>query len=248
MSLTGTPFFVDLIVATVVAMVGTISLWARIRGPRPVRWLAHAVMIGLCRLAAISVVATCINDSYGLYGFWDDLMGNMDNTNAVAMPGPPVQRAKFSHSTKGGALDTYFHGQKSALSGQVLVWKPPQYDEPAYKNVRFPVIMLLHGVPGSPESWLEHGGMPGAFSELLRQRKVHPFILAMPVVNPGSVDTDCTDLPNRRVASDGGGRAGQGPLDVALCGLGGGVVDADQVCPGVAVAPDEYDVFARQSR
>ncbi|MEU6220809.1 alpha/beta hydrolase-fold protein [Streptomyces sp. NPDC047022] len=201
MSLTGMPFFIGLIVATVVAMVGTIALWARIRGPRPARWLAHAVMIGVCQLTAISVVATWINNSYGLYASWDDLMGTTHNTNAIAMPGPPAQRAKFNQSTKDGVLDTYFHGRKSALSGQVLVWTPPQYDQPAYKNKRFPVIMLLHGVPGSPQSWLEHGGMPGAFSDLLNQNKVHPFILVMPEVDPGSVDTDCTDLPDRKVAT-----------------------------------------------
>ncbi|MFJ9907332.1 alpha/beta hydrolase [Streptomyces sp. NPDC101152] len=201
MSLTGTSFFVTLIVATAVAMIGTIALWTRIRGPRPVRWLAHAVMIGLCQLTAIGVVATWINNSYGLYASWDDLMGTTHNANAIAMPGPPVQRAKFNHSTKGGVLDTYFHGRKSALSGQVLVWTPPQYDNPAYRHKRFPVVMLLHGVPGSPQSWLEHGGMPGAYSDLLNQNKAHPFILVMPVVNPGSVDTDCTDLPNRKVAT-----------------------------------------------
>lgn len=43
--------------------------------------------------------------------------------------------------------------------------------------------------------------MPGAFADLLKQNKVHPFILVMPVVNPGSVDTDCSDLPNRKVAT-----------------------------------------------
>ena len=114
MSLTSTPFFAVLIVATVVMMVGAIALWPKVRGPRAVRWLVHAVMIGLCQLTAIGVVATWINNSYGLYASWDDLLGNA-NTNAVAMPGPPVHRAKFSKSTKGGVLDTYFHGRRSAL-------------------------------------------------------------------------------------------------------------------------------------
>jgi enterochelin esterase-like enzyme len=200
-SLTGTSFFVVLVVATVLAMIGTIALWTRVRGPKPVRWLAQAVMIAVCQLTAISVVATWINNSYGLYASWDDLMGTTNNANAVAMPGPPVQRAKFTHSTKGGVLDTYFHGQKSDLSGQVLVWTPPQYGQAAYRHQRFPVVMLLHGVPGSPQSWLEHGGMPGAFSDLLKQNKTHPFILVMPVVNPGSVETDCTDLSHRKVAT-----------------------------------------------
>ncbi|GHD93050.1 alpha/beta hydrolase [Streptomyces naganishii] len=200
MALTGAPFFFVLIAAMVLAMVGTVAVWSRVGGPRAVRWLVHAAMIVVCQLTAIGVVVTYINNSYGLYASWDDLLGT-NGANAVAMPGPPVSRAKFSHGTRGGVLDTYFRGRRSTLSGQVLVWTPPEYDQAAYRKQRFPVLMLLHGVPGSPQSWLEHGGMPGAFADLVKQGKAHPFILVMPVVDPGSVDTDCSDLPQRKVAT-----------------------------------------------
>ena len=200
LSLTGTPFLAALIAATVLMVAGTLALWGRVRGPHPVRLLARLAMILLCQLTAIGVVATWINTSYGLYASWSDLLGTDRNTNTVAMPGPPASRARFNHGT-GGLLDTYFHGSHSKLSGQVIVWTPPQYNDPAYAGYRFPVLMLLHGVPGSPQSWLEHGGMPGAFESLVNGRQVHPFILAMPVIDPGSVDTDCTDLPDRKVAT-----------------------------------------------
>ncbi|MDF3291513.1 alpha/beta hydrolase [Streptomyces silvisoli] len=200
MSLTGTSFFAVLIAATVLMVLATLLLWSRIPGPRPVRWLSRLVMILLCQLTAISVVAAWINTSYGLYASWADLLGTNSNANAAAMPGPPASRAKFSRSGT-GILDTYFHGAHSKLSGQVIVWTPPEYDDPKNRNMRFPVLMLLHGVPGSPQSWLEHGGMPTAFQRLVDANKAHPFILAMPVVNPGSVDTDCTDIPGRKVAT-----------------------------------------------
>ncbi|WBO61896.1 alpha/beta hydrolase [Streptomyces camelliae] len=199
MSLTGTPFFVLLIVATAVCVAGTLVLWSRLRGPHSLRWLLRLMMIGLCQLTAISVVATWINNDYGLYASWDDLLGNA-NGAAVAMPGPPADRAKFTHGDS-GMLDTYFRGKHSQLSGQVIVWTPPQYSQPRYRHTRFPVVLLLHGVPGSPASWLEHGGMPHDFQQLMNARTSHPFILAMPVVDPGGVDTDCTDQPNRKVAT-----------------------------------------------
>ncbi|WP_031224081.1 alpha/beta hydrolase [Streptomyces roseochromogenus] len=198
MSLTGTTFFVLLIVATAVCVIGTMVLWSLVRGPRPVRWLLRFVMIGLCQLTAISVVATWINNDYGLYASWDDLLGR--NNAAVAMPGPPADRAKFNH-TETGLLDTYFRGRHSALSGQVVVWTPPQYNEARYRHTRFPVVLLLHGVPGGPASWLEHGNMPGDFERLMNARVSHPFILAMPTVDPGGIDTDCTDARNRKVAT-----------------------------------------------
>ncbi|MER5547795.1 alpha/beta hydrolase [Streptomyces sp. NPDC001118] len=198
MSLTGTTFFVLLIVATAVCVIGTMALWSLVRGPQPVRWLSRFMMIGLCQLTAISVVATWINNDYGLYASWDDLLGR--NNGAVAMPGPPADRAKFTH-TETGMLDTYFRGRHSALSGQVIVWTPPQYNEPRYRHTRFPVVLLLHGVPGGPASWLEHGGMPGEFEQLMKAGTSHPFILAMPTVDPGGIDTDCTDQRNRKVAT-----------------------------------------------
>ncbi|EYT83010.1 MULTISPECIES: alpha/beta hydrolase [unclassified Streptomyces] len=201
MALTGATFFFVLAVATVLAMIGTVAIWAKVRGPRPVRWLVHGAMIAVCQLTAISVVATWINNSYGLYASWADLLGTTSTANADAMPGPPANRAKFNHGTRDGVLDTYFRGSRSTLSGQVLVWTPPQYKEPAYSKKRFPVLIMMHGVPGSPQSWLEHGGMPGDFEKLMKQRKTHPFILVMPVIDPGSVDTDCSDLPDRKVAS-----------------------------------------------
>ncbi|MFB7505972.1 alpha/beta hydrolase [Streptomyces broussonetiae] len=198
MSLTGTPFLVLLIAATVLCVAGTMVLWSRMRGPQSLRWLLRLVMIGLCQLTAIAVVATWINNGYGLYASWDDLLGRDNGT--VAMPGPPADRAKFTHSDT-GMLDTYFRGQHSQLSGQVIVWTPPEYGQPQYRHTRFPVVLLLHGVPGSPASWLEHGGMPGDFERLMKEGTSHPFILVMPVVDPGGVDTDCTDQPNRKVAT-----------------------------------------------
>ncbi|MFJ9423553.1 alpha/beta hydrolase [Streptomyces sp. NPDC101249] len=198
MSLTGTPFLVLLIVVTVLCVAATLLLWARLRGPHPLRWVLRFLMIALCQLTAISVVATWMNDDYGLYSSWSDLLGEDDS--AVSMVGPPVDRATFTRSDA-GTLDTYFRGRHSRMAGQVIVWTPPQYKEARHRGTRFPVVLLLHGVPGSPASWLEHGGMPGDFKQLMEAGTTHPFILAMPVVDPGGVNTDCTDQPGGKVAT-----------------------------------------------
>ncbi|MEV5508896.1 alpha/beta hydrolase [Streptomyces orinoci] len=201
LSLTGTAFFALLVAVTVLAVLATLLLWARIPGPRPLRWLGRVLLIGLCQVTAICVVAVWINTSYGLYASWEDLLGrDGDTAGPVSMPGPPAQRAKF---TKGdnGLRETYFHGARSSLSGQVMVWTPPQYDDPRYRKTGFPVVMLLHGVPGSPQSWLEQGKMPGSYRKLLREGTTRPFILAVPIINPGGVDTACSDIRGRKVAT-----------------------------------------------
>jgi enterochelin esterase-like enzyme len=200
-SLTGTPFFVLLLVLTVLSMVRTLLLWDWLgRWPRLPRSAARLALILLCQVNAICLVAVWINNSYGLYASWSDLLGQDNGTATAAMPGPPASQAKFTRGT-GGVLDTYFRGSHSKLSGQVLVWTPPQYDEARYRTYKFPVVMLLHGVPGSPDSWLEGGGMPGAVKTLIEQGTVKPFILVMPVINPGGIDTTCSDTPDRKVAT-----------------------------------------------
>ncbi|CAM5483718.1 esterase [Streptomyces abikoensis] len=200
MSLTGTAFFAALAAATACAVLATLLLWSRVPGPAPARWLARVLLIGLCQVTAICVVAAWINTSYGLYASWDDLLGRAGGAGPVAMPGPPPERARFLRGDA-GMRQTYVRGPRSALSGQVMVWTPPQYDEPRFRRTPFPVVMLLHGIPGSPQSWLDQGHMPADFAKLLRAGTTHPFILAVPVINPGGLDTDCADIPGHKIAT-----------------------------------------------
>ncbi|MGK5641258.1 alpha/beta hydrolase [Streptomyces sp. URMC 126] len=200
LSLTGTAFFALLVAFTALTILATLLCWARIPGPGPVRWAARVLLIILCQLTAICTVATWINTSYGLYASWDDLLGRTDGAGPVAMQGPPAEHAKFAEDDH-GMRETYFHGTRSALSGQVLVWTPPQYDDPRYRRTTFPVVMLLHGVPGTPQSWIDQGRMPRSYRKLLAEGRTRPFILAVPVINPGGRDTDCSDAAGRKVAT-----------------------------------------------
>ncbi|MEV6953802.1 alpha/beta hydrolase-fold protein [Streptomyces sp. NPDC051183] len=200
MELTSTSFLVTLIVVTVLAMLAALLLWNRIPGPGWLRWPARLVMIGLCQLTAICVVATWINGSYGLYSSWDDLLGTPDGEDASVMTGPPLGRAKFTQGSDGTRI-TYFRGSHSKLAGQVTVWTPPEYSAPGADRTRFPVLMLLHGYPGSPRTWIDLGNMPGALDQLVQVGAAHPFILVIPELYPGGVNTDCTNTPQRKLAS-----------------------------------------------
>ena len=200
MSLTGSSFFYLTITVTVLAVLATLLLWSRIPGPDPLRWFSRVVLIAVCQATAIAVVAVWINNSYGLYSSWNDLLGNDNGTVAAAMPGPPANRAVFTQASN-GMLETYFRGKYSKLSGEVLVWTPPQYDEPQYKAYRFPVMMLLHGVPGSPSSWIEGGSMPKSIAARMDEGTVKPAIVVIPVIDPGGVDTDCSDTPAHKNAT-----------------------------------------------
>ncbi|MFJ9338538.1 alpha/beta hydrolase [Streptomyces sp. NPDC101733] len=200
MELTSTSFLVTLIAVTVLAVLLALLFWNRVPGPGVVRWAARVLMIGLCQLTAIAVVATWINGSYGLYASWDDLLGTPSGQSASAMTGPPVGRAKFTAGGD-GTRATYFRGSHSKLAGQVIVWTPPEYDAPGADKARFPVLVLLHGYPGTPRSWIDVGGMPGALEQQVRLGAAHPFILVIPEIYPGGVNTDCSDTPQRKIAT-----------------------------------------------
>ncbi|MEY9871286.1 S-formylglutathione hydrolase FrmB [Streptacidiphilus sp. MAP12-33] len=194
MSLTGTAFFYTLIAATVVAVVVTMVAWGAVRGPKALRTLTRLALIGLCQVTAIAVVAVWINNANGLYSSWSDLFGQQDNAGVgVSADGSTTQVASFTGGPS-GFQRTVLHGQASGLTGEVLVWTPPQYDDPQYKNYSFPVVELLHGYPGSPETWLKGGGMPGPLTYLMAQGKMKPAIIVVPRINPNGVNTDCTDV------------------------------------------------------
>ncbi|WP_369382834.1 alpha/beta hydrolase [Streptomyces sp. cg36] len=200
MRLTSTAFFVTLIVVCLLVMAATLLVWQRIPGPGWVRWPARTALLVLCQLTAIAATATWINSSFGLYASWNDLLGRDTLTENPAMAGVPPRMAKFSRGTS-GTLTTQFRGPASKLSGQVIVWAPPGHHVNSRTDTPLPVVLLLHGVPGGPQSWLENGHMPAAFERLVEDGATHPFLLVMPVVDPGGVDTDCSDTPRRKVAT-----------------------------------------------
>lgn len=199
MSLTGTFFQVVTVVAGTIVVIATLLLWHRARGPRWSRTLQQLGLLLACQLLAVAVAGTWVNNHFGLYASWDDLLGTTQQ-GRLAMVGPPPRRAKFT-TASWGMQSTFFRGPRSRLASQVYVWLPPQYNEPAFRHTAFPVIMLLHGVPGEPESWMTGGGMPGRIASYISRGILHPAIVVVPSIDPGGINTDCVNTPQSHVAT-----------------------------------------------
>ncbi|MEY9845103.1 alpha/beta hydrolase [Streptacidiphilus sp. MAP5-3] len=193
MSLTGTAFFYTLIIATLVAMAGTLVLWGRVRGPQWLRWVSRVAMIAACQLTAISVVAVWINNSNGLYTSWADLFGEQQPISVPVASADNGMNIQFA-ADRAGFQRAHFFGKASGLTGEALVWVPPQYNEPQYARYDFPVITLLSGYPGSPWSWIGGGGVPNSISGMMANGTLQPSILVIPEISPSGVNTDCTDV------------------------------------------------------
>ncbi|GHD44426.1 esterase [Streptomyces galbus] len=213
MSLTGTPFLYTLIVLSVVAVALPLALWSRLRGPQVLRAAARVLMLLFAQGTAIALVFVLVNNANNLYDTWDDLLGTgshvrqaadlgRDGTGGVELSNLPRVRQEFTAAqgagmhAAGGVRVTQLDGRVSGVNAEVYVWLPPQYDRPAYRTHRFPVVELLPGYPGSAKSWFGSLKVHEQLLPLMREGKVAPFILVAPrtTLLPG-VDTGCANIP-----------------------------------------------------
>lgn len=197
------------------------------RGRGPLRALSYLGTILLCQFTAVAMVFVVVNNENQLYDNWGDLLGTSNHVRAVPVPpkdeGLAGDRAAASAAASAGASATpapkvpqAFHtpdsdavprsvkqadlkGKLSGVDGEVLVWTPPQYDDPAYKDKTFPVVELLAGYPGASSAWF--GDTMDAAKQLeplMKSGQVTPFILVSPRVTLlGKTDTGCADVPGK---------------------------------------------------
>ncbi|SEO92286.1 alpha/beta hydrolase [Actinacidiphila rubida] len=205
MSLTGTALFVLSILLVPVVMVLMLLAWNRLPGPYGVRIAGRLGMVVVSQAAAVLAVLIWVNNTYGLYESWSDLMGDNGQVqlnaagpgNAGVPADPTAARQADFVPGKDGVLTAMVTGPRSHITGNVLVWLPPQYGQPAYRHARFPVVELLPGYPGSPGAWFGAMGAGREMASLIEQRKVAPMILVAPKMNVlGRVDPGCADLPH----------------------------------------------------
>jgi enterochelin esterase-like enzyme len=85
----------------------------------------------------------------------------------------------------GDGIETAITGPLSHITRTVLIYLPPQYFQPAYKNYRFPVIELIHGQPGEPQDWVNVVGVQTMLRNLVNSGLAKPAVLVMPDANGG---------------------------------------------------------------
>jgi enterochelin esterase-like enzyme len=164
-----------------------------------VRWLAVKIATAALALAfaAVSGIAM-VNDYYGYYQTWSQLASDFsgsypsfDATNASA-----DRRAVASGH--GRMEQVRLPGAASGISRSGFVYLPPQYFEAKYAHVRFPVLELLHGSPGTPANWIVQINLAGIMDRLVAHDLAGPMIVVMPAIDSGSRFEDCVDAPGAK--------------------------------------------------
>ncbi|MFD8998751.1 alpha/beta hydrolase [Streptomyces abikoensis] len=123
----------------------------------------------------------------------------------VLMPTGPAADFKNARTLDDGthvSLVT-LEGKKSGFKGKVWVWAPKEYtDDPKYAKSGFPVMIALPGGPGyGTNYWWAGFNFQENMAKWYKEGKVKPFLLAMPVLNPGPDDKgiywDGSDIPGQ---------------------------------------------------
>jgi enterochelin esterase-like enzyme len=207
MSLTGMPFFVLTIALVVLTVVALVLVWNRIPGPTPARIAARVGLTVFSQVAAVLMVLVYVNNSMGpFYDSWGSLVG----ANAEVQLTPTSGDGGVGHTAIGagtgkltftkyndGVLQTSAVGPDSGIKGKLFVWLPPQYNDPAYAHTTFPVLELLPGTPGVPQSWFGTMKADRAMARLMGEGRAKPMILVSARMNMfgGTKDSGCADLP-----------------------------------------------------
>jgi enterochelin esterase-like enzyme len=77
---------------------------------------------------------------------------------------------------------THEHIQSAVLGKEFdyRIYLPPGYDDHRMRNMRYPVIYLLHGAPGGKDDWVDGGSANQTADALIKSRTIHPVIIVMP--------------------------------------------------------------------
>lgn len=183
---------------------------------RPLRILSYFTTVLLCQFTAVAMVFVLVNNDNLIYDSWGDLLGTSNHVRAVpvppkdngligdqgatsATPAPKVPQsfhAPDSDAVPRSVKQADLKGRLSGVDGEVLVWTPPQYDDPAHKDRTFPVVELLAGYPGASSTWFGTMEVIKHLEPLMKSGQVTPFILVSPRVTlRGKSDTGCADIP-----------------------------------------------------
>jgi len=196
----------DLIaVLAVVCFAATVWLWPRLSGRN---WLALLGRVGmllasqLLTLAAIGLVA---NNWGGFYSSWGDLLGTdqggqVSITNGAGisvLSTKPVPLMLSNASGGGGTIQQVtINGATTRMSEPAYVYLPPQYNQPAYANKTFPVILVFTGYPGTAENLITRMKYPTVAAQAIYQKQLQPTVMVL--MRPSVAmprDTECVNVP-----------------------------------------------------
>lgn len=195
MDLTSPGFVTTVQVLCAVVFIAAIVLW-----PGKGRWRKSWGVVGtvaarlgaalLIVTASLTAAAVTVNSMFGIVSTWADAGALLQVEDNPTLPEPGV-------SDIGGGLTTYgVQGPISKYFGSVNVWLPPGYTAKHKRD--YPVIMALHGWPGTPDTITQVFNLESYAYQAARQHKMKMPIIVMPQWGKNGWDTECTNFDKDR--------------------------------------------------
>ena len=164
-----------------------------------IRFRLLAVKIACGSLSIIVAMVggvAAVNYYYGYYTTWGQLVADFNGGTGDLGSIPATTSSSTAGASSGSIGWVTLPGKLSGYSRRGLVYLPPQYGQARYARVRFPVVELFHGTPGTPLTWQTVLRIGQVANQLIARHLIGPMIFVMPSINgPGHQYQDCVNGP-----------------------------------------------------
>ena len=177
------------------AIFAALVVWAVVAKYVVIRVLAAS----LAFIPAVAFGIAAVNRYYDYYQTWGGMINDLtgqgtSSTYNYSVVGDSLKQVdkeirrvtSIAEDRQAGYLfRTTVAGPRSHITRDVFVYLPPQYFQKPYAHYRFPVIELLHGSPGEPQTWVDVLSVIPTFLNLLGSHPGDAAVLVMPDTDGG---------------------------------------------------------------
>ncbi|MGC0414885.1 alpha/beta hydrolase [Embleya sp. AB8] len=211
MGLTSLKLIILLCVLAFAALGAAVFFWPKLSPQKVLPILGRIAILATTQVLILASVAVIGNRYFVFYTTWDDLFGktgkpamnfgaggNGDVPKLVKENGTETIDVPQGNNPQaaGQIMKVDVAGRRSGLGTAALVYLPPQYFQPQYKDRRFPVVVAVTGYPGNERNLVTRLELPKFAANEIIAGRVQPTIYVM--MKPGvglDRDTECTDVP-----------------------------------------------------
>jgi pimeloyl-ACP methyl ester carboxylesterase len=185
-------------VLTVLLPVVCLLMWNRLGHWWWLRLPTRLALIAAAQLAAVLTAGLILNDQYAFYLSWSELFGGAATTPTLPAAAHlnPDQLRHAATAGHGTVIRWVIPGPHSGIPTQpALIYLPAAYGDPRQATQRFPVVELLAGFPGHPQTWTGPLRLQQILDTAIAAGTVQPLIAVVPSPNvvPGR-DTECVNV------------------------------------------------------
>lgn len=198
------PFLAIVLVLTGVTIVIAAVTWNRPRW-RLTRRLVAAFLVQILVLVSLGAI---VNANQRFYTTWPGLLGIRDpNSRDQVIVDRPAQEAPSPSASQrpNAAVDrqeagrsriipVVLAGRRTGYRFTGFAYLPGAYFHQSQRTRTFPVVMMLTGYPGSPDTWPQRLDLKAVLDDKIRRGLSPAVVAVMPRQNPQHPrDSECVD-------------------------------------------------------